>query len=249
MWFSSFADEIKKKTGIQIHIFAGGGSGYGTLQNVLLAKKLKNQLDIDAFILQFNNNDFKNNSYELEKFNAPRSQKLRRPYGRYLNNKLLTFYDNSFSSKIYRFLFKHSKLFGYLDYLFEKFQLQYFNKSQVNYTKIQIEDSIKLTREHLKQFNSIFPKKPIFLINFSERSRLDPNFGVWKKIGKEAGFDLIEKPSKARTKWLSGKTNNNQNLLKFIYKDGSHLSKFGNIEFGRIIANEFIEKSFLKKIK
>ena len=25
--------------------------------------------------------------------------------------------------------------------------------------------------------------------------------------------------------------------------------KFGNIEFGRIIANEFIEKSFLKKIK
>ena len=53
MWYASFAQMLKEDTGIEIQTLAGGASGWGTYQNLLLARDLSKSLKPDMFILQF----------------------------------------------------------------------------------------------------------------------------------------------------------------------------------------------------
>jgi len=62
MWFATFAQQLESVTGRKIRVFAGGGGGYGTYQNLLLLESLMPALKFDALILQFCENDYQNNS-------------------------------------------------------------------------------------------------------------------------------------------------------------------------------------------
>jgi hypothetical protein len=60
-------------------VYAYGGGGYGTLQEAMMLKRLLGELRPDVLVLQFSENDFTNNSLELER-QTTLFQQMIRPY-------------------------------------------------------------------------------------------------------------------------------------------------------------------------
>ena len=102
MWFSEIAKNVKKNHKKSTSVYSIGAGGYGNFQQLMAIKKLKKEgfkfNEIDIIIFQFCNNDFINNSLQIEKKLKVYNQYTRRPYLK--NNELI--YDNSFISKILR---------------------------------------------------------------------------------------------------------------------------------------------------
>ena len=67
-----------------------GGGGYGTLQQYLLIKKYFDEIKPTIIIHQFCENDFENNTKQIEKNSILYSQYYFRPY--LINDKIV--YDN-----------------------------------------------------------------------------------------------------------------------------------------------------------
>ena len=74
----SYFGQVGKLTGYEV--FAYGGGGYGTLQELLILRKYSKIIDPDVFVLQFCGNDFENNSFDWETDSIVRNQKNFRPY-------------------------------------------------------------------------------------------------------------------------------------------------------------------------
>ncbi len=71
-WYSIAARELGWE------LFAYGGGGYGTLQELLVMERYVDEVKPDLVVLQFSTNDFVDNSLELERVGV--SPGMRRPY-------------------------------------------------------------------------------------------------------------------------------------------------------------------------
>ena len=71
MWFSEIAKNVKKNHKKSTSVYSIGAGGYDNFQQLMAIKKLKKEgfkfNEIDIIIFQFCNNDFINNSLQIEK--------------------------------------------------------------------------------------------------------------------------------------------------------------------------------------
>ena len=127
MYYSYIKEELEKK-GHFFNWYVAGGGGYGTLQQYLLLKNILMKLTLTIIIHQFCENDFENNSQQIEKNSILYNQYYFRPY--LLNNKIV--YDNSYKGKIYKFFYQKSYLFKRIDKILTNYKYKnnngYFDK-------------------------------------------------------------------------------------------------------------------------
>lgn len=244
MWFAEFGRVLELNMNKDIMVTAGGGGGWGTYQNILLAKQIAQNMSPDIFILQFCENDYSNNLFELESKGIVRNQYLNRPYGISNGNNLTFFRTETLSAQIYRAITNYSRLASFIDSRIQA--IQYSNLNGYFYYMDQFmkdklhKEAIETTGHQLKEFKNIFPKTSMYILNCSESK--DPVFsGIWKDLATHAGFKVLSQPSLFVSSIREAKETNNRDLLGFLNIDGAHLSNIGNKKFGEIAANEFLE--------
>ena len=168
---------------LPVEVFAIGGGGYGTLQEVLLLEKYWPVVEPTHVVIQFCDNDPANNDYETESLTIVRNQKNFRPY---LVHGRVVFR----SAPVYRFLFEHSLLFRNLDQRLQNLQHSRFG----GYSRPDDEPRIRaldrsridVTREILQRARSIGGDTVRWYM-FNCRSAS----GEWVELAREAGFEPI----------------------------------------------------------
>jgi len=278
MWYSEMAKELELLINLPDEFFfieAGGAGGYGTYQNLLLAKKLKNKIkNPDLFILQFCSNDFSNNTYEMETGSLIRNQNMVRPYYDIESDE--TIYRNGFMAKLYRSKLGSSQIFQRIDSVItniqfkKKFQKEseILNKSEMG-TQLKtngnsflyfldekkrlslIKKSLITTEKIFFILKDHFDNIPVLVVNCSGADGY-LNYH-WVDISTKVGFIPITNPSN----FLKGKYEivaedyfftddyEKEKILKLFNSDGSHLSDHGNREYGKILANEIFKNKDL----
>lgn len=244
MWWAVLAKQLAQDlvaTRGEVEVLAGGAGGYGTLQSLLLARRLKtnNLPRPDLFILQFCSNDFVNNHREWEATTIVHNQAFSRPY--YETSGAIRFSDHILAPIWRLSVVHHSRLFNYLDTKLQGFFYQLFGgygqaPSPDRTAKLD-EESLHLTSLLLKAIRQEFSDVPAVMVN------CDPSdVGLnrhWVRIGKLAGFMPFEKPA------LSVLVEKEKNTHLFS-ADGGHFSPEGNEVFGRALAQELLKNGLLR---
>ena len=245
MWYSVFAKKFELYTNKKIHVLAGGSSGWSTFQQYLLIKEIKKSYDPDLFILQFCENDFSANLYNLEKLGLLRQQFLNRPYVNFLDKSLISTRENNFFSKIFRLFVNNFRVFSKLDSLIQKYQFENIN-SQFSYIEKNLEnnlnqEALSVTTKLLIEIRKLFTDTPAILVNCYDYEN-NYFYKKWEKIGIMSNFYVITEPSEFVGELL------NSNNTKFFNADGSHLNKLGNNEYGNILFHQFIKRKIDKEV-
>ena len=230
MYYSHIKEELEKK-GHFFNWYVAGGGGYGTLQQYLLIKKYFDEINPTIIIHQFCENDFENNSIQIEKNSILYSQYYFRPY--LINDKIV--YDNSFKGKLYKFFYHNSYLYKRIDKILTNHRYRnnngYFDKKAYNNN---FENSKKITSSIFKLIKNLVGNKVVYAsINCSAKDK--QKFNSWIKILNE--------------KKIINLSNSNliiENISKkgedIYYSDGAHLNENGNKIFGKSAAVELIKK-------
>ena len=226
MWYSILASKISKNTEQNVQVLAFGGGGYGSLQQLLLLQRYKEDIDNfspNIFILQFCSNDFGNNSFDIEKASFALSQYMRRPY--LINNKIY-YYDGLFAYFFQKnILTRDSRVFAKSIFLYEFFMKKYFT-SNSNITDDKINEAKNITQNILTKINRLYPNTESYIFSCSNNtSELNRD---WKKLAKESNFIILEESSN----FIDKASNLN---TKIFYKDGGHLNILGNLLWGELI--------------
>lgn len=246
MWYSVFAQKFELHTNKKIHVLAGGSSGWSTFQQYLLIKEIKRSYDPDLFILQFCENDFSANLYSLEKLGLLRQQFLNRPYVNFVDKNLISIKENSFFSRVFRFLVNNFRVFSKLDALIQKYQFKKINSQFSNIEKNLAnklnQEALSVTTKLLIEIRKLFIDTPAILINCYDYDKNNYFYKKWKKIGIRSNFYVIIEPSEFVGEIL------NSNDAKFLNADASHLNKLGNNEYGNILFHQFIRRKIHKEV-
>ena len=239
MWFSVLAKKIKK-IGYQSKVSAFGAGAYGNFQQYLLLKKIikegySNSQGYeypDIFVMQFCDNDFSNNNFEIEKASFSLSQYMRRPY--LVDDKI--YYHKSFFSPLFATstpYLRNSRLFAKLIFIYELILRKYIFSNNQPIKRKLITEAQKTTLKILTNIRNIYPHSPSFI--FSCSNRLTQINSDWKKLARLAGFTVLDETSnfidQARKE---GK--------KIFYKDGGHLNQLGNSYLGELVFKEITTK-------
>lgn len=230
MYYSYIKEELEKK-GHFFNWYVAGGGGYGTLQQYLLIKKYFDEINPTIIIHQFCENDFENNTKQIEKNSILYSQYYFRPY--LINDKIV--YDNSFKGKLYKFFYHNSYLYKRIDKILTNHRYRnnngYFDKKAYNNN---FENSKKITSSIFKLIKNLVGNKVVYAsINCSAKDK--QKFNSWIKILNE--HKIIN---------LSNSNLIIENISKkgedIYYSDGAHLNENGNKIFGKSAAVELIKK-------
>lgn len=248
MWYSIFTKLLERKIKKEISIIAGGQGGWGTYQNLLLAKNLLKKVDPDIFILQFCSNDYANNLYEWESTSSVYHQYLNRPYAEFKNNEVISFRANGVKATLYRTFVNNSRVLSKTSSLLEN----YFSANpdiynpKISEKKLNeyISKSLKITSILLKNISEVIGDRPKFMVNCFENNHLSLR-GKWKQLAHEAGFLILEQPSLFVEKI---QRKDEPNLFHYLNQDGGHLSDTGNGLFGEILFKEFVENGHDKDL-
>ena len=92
-------------------VFANGTGGHSTLQEAMQLEQVIDKIKPNVVVLQFCENDFINNSFDLEKASIYHNNQQRRPY---LNLRGEIYYANPAQNSLARFVVNHSKLLSFL---------------------------------------------------------------------------------------------------------------------------------------
>lgn len=233
-WFTVLAKEIeheKRLTSTSVTVWAGGAGGYGTLQEYLLAKRVKPIFNPDILILQFCANDFTDNHLLLESNGFLRQLYFRRPY---LNPNGNIELSNHYLAHLYRsFIFQNSRIFNKIDsfinFLEYKYHGNYGKKIDAEIEKQYIRESLKTTQNLLINLANEFPNSEKIAVNCSF-SQVSPN-SEWNQLASSAGFIPLEKP----TEIIDQKLGKDEDLL---HSDGGHWNNIGNQVFGSAVYEE-----------
>lgn len=245
MWFAEMARALANQTGTPLnafYIWAGGSGGYGTYQNLLLAKRLRSTITPTLVVLQFCANDFTNNHFEWESLGIVRNQSMRRPFANSANLNIPV-YDESILGKAFRSMLGESKVFNTIDSIVQKYQFKTYggySRPMTNLTLMRLEqESVALTSQILEELRAQFPNIPAIMINCDGDST--GINGQWTEIATKAGFIPLSAPSDFlhSAKQLQKKEVFNQ--------DGAHLSEEGNLIFGQILADALIKSRIISK--
>jgi lysophospholipase L1-like esterase len=238
MWFASMAETLAHTAGTpenNFFVWAGGAGGWGTYQNLLLAKTLSKKLHPTLLILQFCTNDYSNNHFEWETMGITRNQTMRRPYADPANPDQPTYHRGPVGW-LYRSILGDSKVFNSLDSLVQRIEFNVYGgygKPIPPTTEMRFqEEAVNLTRVLLGKLRQQFPDVPAAMISCDgEQGGLS---GRWVGLAKDTGFIPLVAPAAFLSQARAAGDK------KIFGQDGTHLSEQGNLAFGAIVAESLI---------
>ena len=235
-WFAVMAQKLaenKKQFPNSVTVWAGGSGGYGTLQELILAKRVKKVFNPDALILQFCSNDFGDNHLQWQSNTVLRQLYLRRPY---MNSEGKIEFSQDILAPLYRsFLFQNSRLINKFDSYINFVEFMYFGGYQKNIDSDLVKqyeaESLKITQQLLIDLANEFPRIPKVMVNCSaDQEGLNSH---WQALAKNAGFIALSKPSET----IKNKLASEEDL---VHADGGHWNQAGNRVFGGTLYDELI---------
>jgi hypothetical protein len=238
---------------LPLEVFAIGGGGYGTLQELMLLRKFAAQIKPDIFVLQYCDNDLINNSYFLEGPSITRNQKNLRPY--WVEGKIKY---RLAPDSIYRILHRNSRLFRSLDALLSTVQYKIYGdyfppayegysgfkpaKSSEQQARISAlrTDAEKTTLELLTEMKRVLPATTR-LVTFAASSDDPKELNTWLSLAAQAGFSAY--PS------VSMRVEQAEAAGQIVrVRDGAHWNRLGNRiagkELARRLAQDLVSEGF-----
>ena len=220
-----------------IYVMAGGGGGWGTYQELVLVRNIVQKIRPDIFVLQFCDNDFANNSQNLEASTITRSQKFRRPY---MSPSGEITFSTEWAAPLWRLpLIGQSRVLNFMDVAVQVGQ-SYYYKSKFGLgwgapldpqLKGELEaESLLITKRLLAEMRRSVGDVPAFMVNCNNESKgLNTH---WMKMAVEAGFVPLSAPSASieRIRTYGG------DMVSYI--DGAHLNVRGNEIYGNAFGEE-----------
>ena len=97
---------------LHVDVFAYGGSGYGTLQEYFILDKYLDLIKPDLILWQYCQNDFINNSAELEIESKWNNNGLVRPY--WVNGHIVYVLPKKYNERIRKFAIEYSRLLHFI---------------------------------------------------------------------------------------------------------------------------------------
>jgi lysophospholipase L1-like esterase len=240
MWYVAASRDLEKLSGLEknsIRTLGGGGGGYGTLQELLLLKQLKQKISPDLFVLQFCENDFMDNHLGVESHGILRTQFMRRPY--YTADGTIKYFDSPFAWLWRSPPTAESKIFNKLDQIIQLLQFRYYHDyylpNSPELAAAYDKEMLVVTSDLLKKIRVELPNIPAVMVNpCTSKGRLN---GQWENLGTEAGFLTFSGPSDA----IEG----NRANKKLFVSDGGHLSPEGNALFGRAFVQALFDSGIV----
>jgi hypothetical protein len=247
MWYSVMVDRLNATQdllGKEYFVWAGGGGGWGSYQELLLLKRLLRQVRPDIFILQFCENDFVNNHKEWESISIVRSQKYRRPY---LDSNGTPSFSDEWKSPLWRNpVLGGSRTFNFIDILTQIGQSKYYGGFGPALDKEVLarykKESIAITQKIISQMRAELGSIPAFMVSCSSNEVNND----WIAIAKEGGFIPLPQVFDALHPYVRGDV---QSMVEkkpfhpegsFLHADAGHLSARGNFEYGVVTADALI---------
>lgn len=219
---------------IAAEIFAIGGSGYGTLQELILTQQIVSLVRPDVFVLQYCPNDLSDNSFSLEsRVSHARNQKNLRPY----------LVDDAIVHRLpryhpYRLLYERSRLFRKLD--FEVMRLQFAldgrwgARADAAPSVEERSAAVALTTDLLAKIAAVMPRGTR-LLTFSCDTSNREETETWQAMARAAGFDAAASVSEA----VEAAERRGQPVR---LADGMHWNRLGNRIAGETLARVIAER-------
>ena len=224
-------------TRLPAEVFAIGGGGYGTLQELLLVRPFIDLIKPDIVVLQYCTNDISDNSFDLEERTSHvRNQKNLRPYlvGDSIAYRMPKYHP-------YLLLHNNSRLFRKLDIEYMKLQYRFDDRAQprtgpeAQAIAAEKAAAIALTAKLMGQLAAAMPKNTRSLtISCNTSNREDTE--SWKAMASVAG--LVALPSVSEKIEAAEK---NGEIVRI--HDRNHWNRLGNRiageELARVLAQHY----------
>jgi hypothetical protein len=206
-------------------VFAVGGGGYGTLQEVLMLERYWHDIAPTHVVIQFCSNDFANNHFEMEGFSVVRNQKNFRPY---VVDGEVVFR----TAGLYRFFYRHSMLFRFIDQRAQNLQylrLNGYSSLDEKQARVLHYAAVEVTRDILQKAQKLGTDSvKWYMFNCEAASR------EWMDLAKETGFEPIASVAEAvEAAEMQG--------LSVRAPDGRHWNNLGHEIAGTVLA-KYLEK-------
>jgi len=219
---------------LPVEVFAIGGSGYGTLQELLLVRQLAGVVKPDVFVLQYCPNDLSDNSFAIEsRMSHVRNQKNLRPY---LVGDAIVF--RLPKRHPYLLLYENSRLFRKLDFELMVLQFALDQRSGATHDAEAIATeraaSVALTTDLLSKIAAAMPRGTR-LITFSCDTSSREETETWQAIAHAAGFEAATSVSEA----VEAAERGGQAVR---IADGMHWNRLGNRIAGEELARVIGER-------
>ncbi len=234
MWFSVLSAKLGELGGTSYRVMAGGAGGYGTAQQLILARRIKTKIDPKIVILQFCLNDYMNNHRKWESYGVQRHQILLRPY---TEDGEVFYRSEHFLSYLYNSpLFEYWRGISFLDLLVQAVEHRmygsYFRPLDAD-QEGQIElASFELTTMLLAKLRREFPQAEAYLLNVADMSLLSSQ--SWQKMAQSAGYQPLERHIRDLKEAVEAQES-------IYFPDGVHWNAAGNHIVGRSVAHEIYE--------
>jgi lysophospholipase L1-like esterase len=240
MWYVAASRDLEKLSGLEknsIRTLGGGGGGYGTFQELLLLKQLKQKILPDLFVLQFCENDFRDNHLASASYGILRTQFMRRPY--YSADGTIKYFDSPFAWLWRSPPTGESKIFNKLDQIVQRLQFyyyhDYFKPISPELAAAYDKEMLAVTSDLLKKIRLEVPNIPAVMVNSCASE--DGLNAQWENLGTEAGFTTFSGPSDTIERNKANK--------KLFFLDGAHLSPEGNALFGRAFGQALFDSGII----
>jgi len=247
MWYSIMADRLNAAQGLlgkEYFVWAGGGGGWGSYQELLLLRRLLKQVRPDIFVLQFCENDFVNNHKQWESMSIVRSQKYRRPY---LGSMEIPSFSDDWSSTFWRnSVLGASRTFNFFDILTQIVQSKYYGgfgpaldkEVQARYKR----ESIAITQIIINQMRTELGSTPAYMVTCSANETNNDWISIARAAGfipLPQGFDVLHSyVQQDIASMLQKKSFDSKGSV--LHADGGHLNSRGNYEYGVATADALI---------
>jgi lysophospholipase L1-like esterase len=212
---------------LPIEVFAMGVGGYGTLQETMVVDKYFDTVQPDAILLQFCDNDFSNNYYELEFNDFANNNGMVRPF---LNEHGDIYYDIARENKTLWYIANnYSRLLSAIMFRVDPKLAKPLQEREIEAIRLK---SIARTNKILARLKSRVGDVPIYAFNTSSTGRY---YNTFKTLSENNGIEFIEGiPQRLEQ---AGKNN-----AKIRAKDGAHWSPVGHNTIAQALKDYLAEK-------
>jgi hypothetical protein len=211
---------------LPVEVFAVGGGGYSTLQEVLMLEKHWHAVAPTHVVIQFCSNDFGDNHFESGSLSIVRNQTHFRPY---LIDGEIVFR----TAPWYRFFYRHSMLFRFLDQRVQNLQYAalggYSDPGDAQRIRAFHDAAVEVTREILRKGRKLGSDAvKWYMFNCAAAT------AAWLDLARDEGFEPIvgvaEAVEAAEAEGMSVRAS-----------DGGHWNNLGHEIAGRVLA-AYLEK-------
>ena len=201
---------------LPVEVFAIGGGGYGTLQEVMLVEPLLAVVQPDVLVLQYCTNDLLDNSFDAEsRLSHVRNMKNLRPYqvGDDMVYRMSPHHP-------YRLLLDHSRLFRKIDIELMKLQYRLQDTARLQPTPQERARSAEITTRLMSRLAAAVPaarRKLSISCNTADPGEQ----ALWQSMARQSGFEPL--PSVSETVEAAERAGSMVRL-----QDGFHWNRLGH---------------------